>query len=196
MIKILGVIILNWFLVSCSNKVQDQKPISRVEYKQDSIIRINNGSYFGELYSSLSYDTLSEEFRYTDIYSTPIVTDQKIIFYDSLKNIIQQYNPNFDLIEVETVSNKKLKMKSIYIWEICVVNSNKGDLYSIYGSSFCNGVLCPEYKAYINAKGELLDFGYSDIYAKKEKKKAITEIEKELGINSKTDRCKKMEYWN
>lgn len=195
MVKIFIVIIFNWFLISCSNKINDKKPISKVENQQDSIITINNGNYFGELRTSLSYDTLSEQFSYTDIYRTPIVIDQKIIFYDSLKNVIRQFKPNFDLIKVESVRNKKLKMVSIYIWEICIVNSSKGDLYSIYGSGFCNGVLCPEYKAYFNKKGELLDFGYSDIYAKREKMNAISKIEKELRISSKADKYKKIDYW-
>lgn len=153
MVKVLICVIFNWFLISCTNHITYQKPIGKVENQLDSVIRVKNGNNYGELHSALSYDTLSEEFRYTDKYCTPIVIDQKIIFYDRLKNVIQQFKANFDLIEVETVNKKKLEMTSIYIWEICIVNSNKSNLYSIYGSGFCNGVLCPEYKAYFNKKG-------------------------------------------
>ena len=87
-------------------------------------------------------------------------------------------------------------MTSIYIWEICIVNSKKGNLYSIYGSGFCKGVLCPEYKAYFNKKGDLLDFGYSDIYTKRKKIKTISKIDKEIKISNKTEKCKKINYWN
>ena len=79
--KLLICVIFNWFLISCSTNVTYQKPICIFENQLDSVIIIKNGNNYGELHLALSYDTLSEEFRYTDKFCTPIVIDQKIYFF-------------------------------------------------------------------------------------------------------------------
>lgn len=184
MTKIYTLVLIWGLYYSCGSPISiNNKNNHNVVSKMDTLIKVFNGEYYLLLNTTLSYDTLSEESRFNDRFSTPFIQSQKIMFYDNKGKQVQEFLPAFDQRNVLTSKNKWEKTPSVYLWDVCLLKREFDSIYYIYGSGLCNGTLCPEYYMFFDQNGNLLCDGYSDIYAQEFKKKKITTLQNSLKIN-------------
>lgn len=182
-IKVCFLILLSILWHSCISPKDYSKSTSKSNtLTRNTIIKVTNGDCYVLLNNLLSQDTLADESRFNDVYSSPIVIKQNLIFYDNLCKRIKEFEPPFRNVKLSTTKNILINSPSIYLWEACLIKTTKGLLYYFYGSGLCNGSLCPEYFAFFDKNGTLVGDAYSDLYARKKKKKSISKLENDLGI--------------
>lgn len=137
-------IVLSIFFSSCST--QDHIISKQFELKT----MLNKNNHCIELYTVLLNDTVKD---IENIYSTPVIINQMIIFYHN-QDSINCYTPKIQKERVKTLyGHTKLNVFKFPIIDISILETDSSFIYMVYGVDYCCGVNCTEYIALFNIDG-------------------------------------------
>lgn len=149
-------------------------------------IELNNVLYEVILRSWITNDTLKGKWS-DEVYGSPIVVNQKIIFY---KDGIIQKEHNFPIKQITKLARRgNINAASIPIFDVCMLHSDDKYIFYTYGADFCNGIECPEFIGLYELNGEVIYEGISTELTSAKRTKLLKVIE-DFNIDlNKPDKC-------
>jgi hypothetical protein len=184
------------FVLGCFSHPHKDPVFNRTERGAlNDIKTVASGNYRAELITTLSKDTLIGEWE-DDIYGSPIVEHQKIIFYED-GNIIGSHTFPVSKTSKSTKYSKSVEVPILAILDICLIDLKGDDLYYVYGAGFCNGVGCPEFVGVYKMTGEVLNETITATGSVAGKISSLVEIERMYDISLDDDKnCETiLSYW-
>lgn len=158
--------VLIFSILGCNNATHpnDIKPVKvqQVTHKdEDSIITtLANNQYKLVVETKFSTDTVDAIDYKEDPYSSPIILEQKIFFYNGEKLIRLNEHP-IKYVTKQTTSKKSLQTLQTPIYQICLTKTDGDSYYLVYGSDYCNGSNCPEFLGIYSMLGKTIYEGLS-----------------------------------
>jgi hypothetical protein len=140
---------------------------------------IRDGIYSLEVETFCLNDTLANEDSYDSLTTRPIIINQKLIFKCRDSVTTSFYIP-IRSVNRKNYLGKNVKTLDANIWNIFVLKGEKGHVFAIDGTGFCNGRNCPEFSGLYSIEGTPLYQSYSDKWDKKK----VDEIYIKFGITN------------
>lgn len=176
-------IVLLLLSVACKQDKVVSQNISKRQVAQQSkdttISNLRNKEYSLRIETHISNDTLNVVDYKEDKYSSPVITFQKLIFYDK-NELIKEYKPPLKNVDKKTITNKIIRAVQTPIYKMCISNN----FYIIQGSDYCNGSDCPEFIGIYSSKGDVIYEGFPN-----EKKKTLLKdivVKNNIDLNKPT----------
>jgi hypothetical protein len=141
--------------------------------------KLVNGDYSLEIETEFLNDTLVIDNVIDSLYSTPIISKQKLIFKKN-NAILRELFPMIKQIVARNKNGKKILMLDASIYSISVYSGNR-DLFSVKGCGILNGEI-PEFFGLYTMEGKVLYDGYSNKGAFKNSYRDLKVVLKNYGI--------------
>lgn len=143
--------------VSCTIQNKEQTVVKNPIFEvSDSLI---SGDFSVKIVSLSINDTLS---TYNDgsemgrLFSSPIITDQYLLFYHH-NELIKIITPPIPQTKRQTIHNDSINMLKTPLYEICLIKSSQNKLfYYVNGADLCMGENCLEFSGLYSSKGEII----------------------------------------
>ena len=132
----------------------EEAKIPKKTWDQDTSIVLENGIYTLELRTIILKDTLAEAWEEYGFLS-PFISAQYLVFYKN-DEMIRKYEVPIEKVIKKTRKKKRVSLVSVPVYEICLLKGNDMDVYGVYGSNFCFGVLCPEFTGLYTMEGKMI----------------------------------------
>jgi uncharacterized protein YjfI (DUF2170 family) len=167
-------IIIILILIGCKNEeikntsitIQEYKTIKKSYRFEKTVLKILKNSEFElEVETRVSNDTLDLIDYKENIYSSPIILSQKMLFFKN-KKLIKEYVLPIKHVNKKTIHEKTIKALEMPLYNICLIKSKGSDYYIAYGSDYCNGADCPEFIGIYSMNGRVIYEGFSTIKGK------------------------------
>lgn len=147
-------------VVSCKqskNFVQNTPKEQVTQKLKDTIIRnLHNKEYSLKMETHFINDTLDVVDYREDKYSSPIITFQKLSFYNKSK-LIKDYELPLKSVGKKIITGKILEVIETPIYKMCLSKN----FYIVQGSDYCNGSDCPEFIGIYSMNGDIIYEGFS-----------------------------------
>ncbi|RUT69474.1 hypothetical protein D0817_14930 [Flavobacterium cupreum] len=129
--------------------------------KDQSVSSLSNKDFSLQIVTRFSTDTLNVIDYKEDRYSSPIITFQKLLFYN--KNLlVKEHKLPLKNINKRTISGKILSATETPIYKMCLFNNSDQHFYIVHGSDYCSGSHCPEFIGIYSMKGDAIYEGFSN----------------------------------
>ncbi len=177
-------VVLLLLSVACKQEKVVSQNISKrqvIEQPKDTIIsNLNNEEYSLRIETHVSNDTLNVVDYKEDRYSSPVITFQKLSFYDK-NELIKEYKPPLKSVEKKTITDKIIGALETPIYKMCISNN----FYIIQGADYCNGSDCPEFIGIYSKNGDVIYEGFPNEKKKTSLKNIV--IKNNIDLNKPTN---------
>jgi len=165
-------------------------PNEKLQTDDKIISKITNDIFTLKIETFFTKDTLNVVDYKEDKYSSPIITNQELLFFKDDK-LIKHLKLSIRNIKKKTITDRVIGALQTPIYKACLSHS-KEDYYVIYGSDYCNGSECPEFIGIYSMAGNVIYEGFSNEKKKISLKDILTK--NEIDLNKLTD-CIKIEVF-
>ncbi|MGB8190381.1 MAG: hypothetical protein WCF67_00620 [Chitinophagaceae bacterium] len=141
---------------SQSDRIQPLTPV----YEDTITAALVNKQYKLLIVTSFSNDTVDIVDYREDPYSSPIILDQHILFYEN-DRLISRDKVAIKSVIKQTTGKKKLEALQTPVYQICLNNVAQESYYLVYGSDYCQGTGCPEFIGIYSMHGKTIYQGLS-----------------------------------